>query len=168
MATNSQINSESPANSVQIGQAIETPPKRLKRKYDGRVKNPTNRPDNLAVYRATHKPGPKTNALYNLAKREANRFNRELDLIASWTQIYQAAWDRGLLELCFKVREVVDNRRFGKPYQAVNPDEGAKPTTVNNDNRLQVAIGQLIPGARAPKQLSDTVQVIPSVDASAL
>ena len=117
--------------------------KPLKGKYDGRRLN--------GNYDRKIKRGPKPLHIKYLSRNKAAHVLEKLDAIATWPQIYERAWQENDLATVIQTRRTVEDRIFGKPYVAVNPDERAKPSTVINDNRLQMAVQQLLPSGTAPK-----------------
>lgn len=132
--------------------------KPLKGKYDGRGKYPRTA--------EMMKPGPKPLRIRNLSQNEASRVSKEIDAIASPAQMFKAALEQNDLGLAWRIREDVRNRWLGKPYQAVNPEERAKAANILNDNRLQIAVQQLLPSGKQPKgkrikakQLSEPAQL---------
>jgi hypothetical protein len=141
-------------------------PKKSKgmRKYDQRTKNGSH-PNSLANV------GPKPRWMQDIARQEARKFLKECDAIASPSQIYALALKKGLLALCIEIRQSYEYRVFGKPFTATNPDVLPKPPTIV-DNRLQVAITNLIPAAKSKKtkakaklSLSDGVGTAQVIDA---
>jgi hypothetical protein len=134
----------------------ENTAKVLKGKYDGRGKY-----DRSHLKGQTQsKPGPKPTFLKNLSRNSASKVLIAFDLIATLADIYREAWTRKNLALCVQMRENAADRLFGKPFTAINPAEVKTPQTVINDNRLQFAIQELIPGkAQSKKRGSKAKQV---------
>jgi hypothetical protein len=137
-------------------------------KYDKRRFNKIKRPHRKAL-KAT---GAKPKWLKTLKANEAAKTLRELDSIASPAAIYAQAHERGLLALCWDMRKSVEERLLGRPFVAINPAEVKTPGIV--DNRLQIAIQQLIPGKKQPvkrgkkqAQLADGVQVVEAIEVTA-
>jgi hypothetical protein len=69
------------------------------------------------------------------------------------------------IRLRWEVFKYLWDRLEGRPFVAINPDADAKPSTIINDNRLQMAIQNLIPSApakktRKPKLLTAEAQVL--------
>lgn len=139
-------------------QVVESACKSMKGKYDGRRNNGRKK----TGVRAYSKPGPKPLWVKNLTKNKASRSLQAIDAIASPEEIYSRAIAANLLSLAWQVRCDIENRLYGKPYTAINPDEKAKPATIT-DNRLQIAIQQLIPGPK-PKRVK-TIEAQPALPA---
>ena len=112
------------------------------RKYDGRSQNGRQPGQN--------KPGPKPLNLQRLCRTQAKKTLAEFDAIASYADVYRQAWATNQLDVCVRLRQNVENRLFGKPHTAVPPEDG-KPTW--QDNRLQVAIENLVIAPSGKKQL---------------
>lgn len=142
-----QITSESPSNQGLIaGQVLKTADKPLKGKYDGRGKWKRTAQNT----KGNSKPGPKPLHIKNLARNSASKVLVVFDAIASLSQIYAAAFERGDLKLCVEMRENALNRAYGRPYQAQDPNASKKPNVLE-DKRLQIAIKEL--HVDAPKAL---------------
>ena len=58
-------------------------------------------------------------------------------------RLYQEAYDSGNLNLCWQIREDIQNRITGKPFVARNPANDNKGIDLYSDNRIQLAIGNL-------------------------
>lgn len=178
MATSSQINSESVPNSAQI--LLDVSP-RLRRKLEKHLAAKEAR-----TAKRKKLTGRKPNWTKNIAKNTAADLFRQLSIREQCVQLL-ASPD---LRLRFEVIRYLWDRLEGKPFTAINPAEVKQNQTVNNDNRLQIAIQQLIPGgvpgvpalkskkrkalpaqtleAEPALEATDTAQVIPTVNASAL
>ena len=125
----------------------QTPSKPLKGKYDGRGKYDRR----SSAFASGIKPGPKPLYRQHIAKNSYAKLLSELDSIASWSQIYAEAWAKRQLALCIQMREYADSRLLGKPYTAENPNAAKTPSVLNQDNRLQIAIQQLLPQKQPAK-----------------
>lgn len=145
MSTAPQNIRELAANQSQIAAQMSAD-KPLKGKYDGRRNNGAH----LRELNRKHKTGPIPLHANELSRRQAKKALDEFDAIATWTQIYNLAWEEKRLTELVRIRESVENRYFGKPYTATPPDNG-KPGW--QDNRLQVAIQNLNIGQSGTKQL---------------
>lgn len=99
------------------------------------------------------KPGPKPLYLQHLSRNSAAKVLKAFDVVASWEQVYKAAWDKGDYALCASIRFRCEDRLYGKPFTAENPDTKGKRSPILNDNRLQIAIQQLLPAARGARTL---------------
>ena len=66
------------------------------------------------------------------------------------------------IDYILRLREYVWNRAEGRPFVAENPEAKGKGNTIIHDQRLQLAIQQLIPDARKSKtpQLTAGTRVI--------
>lgn len=112
----------------------------LKGKYDGRKNN---------RFRIPHRKGInsrcKPNWLKTLGAKHAADVLEELDAILPPAEIYKQAIARNDFRLVWEIRTAVEYRLLGKPFVAVNP-ETLPPTgsILNQDNRLQVAVSNLI------------------------
>lgn len=111
----------------------------LKGKYDGRGR--------WERSGAESKPGPKPLWRKTLQRNKCAKVIQEIDAIASPAKMFERAYSANNLELAWRIREDVHNRWSGKPFVAVNPEESRKPNVLN-DNRLQIAVQQLLPGAK--------------------
>lgn len=124
----------------------EIPLKPLKGKYDGRGKYPRNK--------ITHrKPGPKPRYLRYLSRNSAISVLEQLDSIAAPAEIYTWLWEKKQVSAMIQMRTAVEDRAFGKPYVAQNPEVQQKAAALTQDNRLQVAIQQLNIANPLPKQI---------------
>lgn len=141
---------------------IESHPQVLKGKYDNRKNNGAN----LKQFRPTRKRGRKPKALKDLSQWQNNMALRDIDSIANPAKLYALAFERGLLSLCLEIRTRVEDRLLGKPFVAINPDAEAKPSTIINDNRLQVAMQTLLPGAQAKKPRNGKAKQLAAEQAS--
>lgn len=105
--------------------------------------------------------GPKPKTMIRLSRSGYHAVSKECDAIATRVQLYETAWLKGLVALCWQMREDVDNRLYGKPFVSSNPEDQAKAGVIYNDKRLQVAIQTLLP----PSTSKDVVQSkqLPSV-----
>lgn len=127
----------------QITPEIQAKP--LKGKYDGRRNN---RP----TAEARQKAGRKLNWAKHLTSNDSAKILKDIDSIASPSEIYQRALDRNLLALCWQIRERVEDRLLGKPFVAENPNAVKPINNILNDNRLQIAIQQLVPAKQVKKR----------------
>jgi hypothetical protein len=119
-----------------------TPEQPLKGKYDGRRIGPNR-------FRIPHRKGinsyRKPEWIKNLGAKHAADLITEFDAVIPPATIYQQALDKKDLRLCWEMREAVLERLLGKPFVAVNPDtEPSGGHILNQDNRLQVAVSNLI------------------------
>jgi hypothetical protein len=111
-----------------------------KRQFNGRKPN-------------QQKPGPKPLYLKHLSRNSAAKTLKAFEAIASLAQIYQRAWDKGNEALCAQLWLRCEDRLYGKPFTAENPEAKGKSNPLFQDNRLQVAINTLLPPkARAGAQ----------------
>ena len=115
------------------------------RKYDGRKNN--------GRYKSAVKRGPKPLYLQHMSRNAAGNHLKAFDGIASWEQVYTRAWEKGDYALCASIRFRCEDRLYGKPFTAENPDTKGKRSPILNDNRLQIAIQQLLPAARGAQTL---------------
>ncbi len=134
MSTHAQINPDTP----QIPSDISP---RLKRKLDKELQAKERRASKRAKL-----TGRKPNFTKNISKNTAADLFRTLSVKEQCLQLLQS----NDLRLRFEVIRYLWDRLEGKPFTAVNPAEAKQVATVNNDNRLQNAIINLIPGG-APK-----------------
>lgn len=160
--------STNPAIPEQSGTIIppQKPRKSLKAKYDKRIHNgahlrtlPQNQP-------GASKPSSNSKWIKALKGYDSFKVLREIDSIASCTQIYALAFELKLLPLCWSIRESVENRALGKPFVAINPQTTEQPHTLVQDNRLQVAITQMLP-SKDKKAASLQAQTTPELTQSA-
>ena len=119
-----------------------TPEQPLKGKYDGRRIGPNR-------FRIPHRKGinyhSKPDWLKNLGAKHAADLITEFDALVSPITIYQQAHEKKDLRLCWEMREAVLQRLLGKPFVAVNPEtQSSGGHILNQDNRLQVAVSNLI------------------------
>lgn len=122
-------------------QVTEVPRKPLQGKYDGRRNNGKRGrvPDS----------GRKPLWARNLGRNTAHKVLVEFDAIIEPAQIYKRALDANLLSLCWEMRCAVENRLLGRPFVALNPAETPQSASIQQDNRLQLAIGTLVlPGVK--------------------
>ena len=118
------------------------------------------------------KPGPKPLYLQHLSRNSAVKVLKAFDVVASWDEIYKAAWEKGDHALCASIRFRCEDRLYGKPFTAENPAAKGKGSPIFNDNRLQVAIQNLLPPPAAPgaQKLPRTrrkaLQAAPAVEVS--
>lgn len=165
MTQNAQISRESVAN---IGQIVENAVKPLKGKYDGRGKWKRNNYE----YRDRAKPGPKSLRTQHLSQTKANKVLAAFDLIASQSQIYAWLWEKKQVVPMLQMRENAENRAFGKPFTAENPAISKQSAALAQDNRLQVAIQNLVltPGAKRTaskgKKIKQLAAPTPTLDAT--
>ena len=137
-------------------------------KYDGRRFNGSTKERR----RANPNLGPKPAWLKSVTRNSAYHVLRELDDKASWKQIYQAAWEKNQLALCIDVLRYLTDRRDGRPFTAENPAISKQSAALAQDNRLQVAIQNLVltPGAKqtAPKgkKVKQLAAPVPTVEAT--
>lgn len=135
----------------------QTPAKSMAGKYDGRGKY-----KRTAMHkRAIADSAPKPRWLKNLSVNDSIETLDKLDAIAGASEIYKRALERNMLALCWQIREGVKDRLIGKPFVAENPNAKPQPNNILNDNRLQIAIQQLVPAKQARK--SKKTQVIQAV-----
>ena len=116
-------------------------PKPMKGKYDGRRTN--------GRYKSAVKRGPKPLWLHHMGRNTAAKILKELDSIASPAEIYKAAWEKGNHALCFEMRRYANDRLFGKPFTAENPEKAKTADPLAHDSRLQDAIKKLLPARKA-------------------
>jgi hypothetical protein len=112
------------------------------RKYDKRKNN--------GRYKSQVKRGPKPLYLQHMSRNAAGNHLKTFDGIATWEQVYKEAWDKGDYALCASIRFRCEDRLYGKPFTAENPEAKGKGNVVFNDNRLQMAIQTLLPHSAAP------------------
>ena len=93
------------------------------------------------------KPGPKPLFLQHLSRNSAAKVLKAFDVVASWQEIFKCAWEKGDYALCASIRFRCEDRLYGKPFTAENPEAKGKRSPILNDNRLQIAIQQLLPAA---------------------
>lgn len=108
-----------------------------RRKHNGRQPN-------------QQKPGRKPLYLKQLSRCSAAKTLEAFDAIASLAQIYQRAWEKGNEALCAQLWLRCEDRIYGKPFTAENPEAKGKGSTVINDNRLQMAVQTLLPPNASP------------------
>jgi hypothetical protein len=63
--------------------------------------------------------------------------------------------------LCFDILCYLTDRRDGKPFTAINPATTEVPHTINQDNRLQIAIQQMLPASAKVSKGAKTLQAQP-------
>lgn len=116
------------------------------------------------------KPGPKPLFLQHLSRNSAAKVLKAFDVVASWAEIYKAAWDKGDHALCASIRFRCEDRLYGKPFTAENPAAKGKGQNILNDNRLQIAIQQLLPPApgaqKVPRRRRKALPAAVTVEAS--
>jgi hypothetical protein len=139
MASSTQLAPDSQVN----GSQVKIPDKPLKGKYDGRRFN--------GRERKKGKSGPKPNIFLNLAERHCKEALTRFEAIATLAQIYEEAWNRKNLALCVQMRENAADRAYGRPFVSINPAEKPGSPALTQDNRLQLAIGQLNIGVSGKK-----------------
>ena len=108
-----------------------------RRKYNGRSKS-------------GNKPGRKPRYIKLLGRYKAGRVLEEFDSIASPQEIYAYLWEQKRIAEMIQMRQNAENRLMGKPFTAENPAAKGKGSPIFNDNRLQVAIQNLLPPTSAP------------------
>lgn len=114
--------------------------KPLKGKYDGRCK---------PVHGGARiNSGRKPNWAKHLSRNSAAKLFKQCEVMETLANMLSSTKDE---RLRFEIIRYVWDRFEGKPFAAINPDERAKPSTVINDNRLQMAVQQLLPSGKAPK-----------------
>ena len=125
-------------------------PKPMAGKYDGRRRNRVPRPKNSG--------GRKPKWAKHLSRNAAAELFVECNVRASLAQILSnpqhpewSQWARYIWD-----------RFEGKPFVAVNPDERKPPANVFNDNRIQMAIQQLLPDKKAPKPRKSKAKELPA------
>jgi hypothetical protein len=124
----------------------QIPAKPLKDKYDRRKRSPKSKAAILGAAHSNKQLGRPNYVSQALTLNSSVKALKQFELIASLACLYQAAWDKKDIALCVQMQEDARNRLFGKPFTAINPAEGKQSATLNQDNRLQVAIGTLIVG----------------------
>src|SRR5690242_18117231 len=108
-----------------------------RRKYNGRQPN-------------QQKPGRKPLYLKQMSRCSAAKTLKAFEAIASLAQIYQRAWEKGNEALCAQLWLRCEDRIYGKPFTAENPEAKQKGSVFMQDNRLQIAIQNLLPASAAP------------------
>jgi hypothetical protein len=108
-----------------------------KRKYNGRSKS-------------ANKPGRKPRYIKLLGRYGAGRILEQFDAIAPPEQIYAYLWEQKRIAEMIQMRQNAENRLMGKPYTAENPEAKQKANVFLQDNRLQVAIQNLLPPTASP------------------
>ncbi len=109
-----------------------------RRQYNGRQPN-------------QQKPGRKPLYLKQLSRCSAAKTLKAFEAIAGFEQVYARAWEKGNETLCAQLWLRVEDRIYGKPFTAENPEAKAKGNVFYTDKRLQVAIQQLLPAPGAQK-----------------
>jgi len=89
----------------------------------------------------------------HLSRNAAYEILQQFDSIASPAEIYAWCWENKKIDIMVGMREYVWNRLEGRPFVASNPAEEQKRTSLLQDNRLQVAIQELIIAPRTAKQI---------------
>src|SRR5215472_15118496 len=114
--------------------------KLMKGKYDGRQNNGATK----ARRRVFSNLGRKPKWMKHLSRNKAWEMLDEFDSLASPAQIYAYCWEKKQIDYLLRLREYVWNRAEGRPFVAVNPEATAKVDVLKQDNRLQLAIKELV------------------------
>jgi hypothetical protein len=123
----------------------DLPAKPMKGKYDGRKTN--------GRYKSAVKRGPKPKWMQHLSRNKASEVLRQFDSIASPAEIYAAAWEKGKFELCADMYKQFQDRLHGRPFIAENPAKVNKSDALEQDDRLQKAIKELVPQKQSVKSV---------------
>jgi hypothetical protein len=124
----------------QVAPELDIPVKPLKGKYDRRRTKAVQSGRGGTRINAGRKP----NHAQHLARNTAAYLFRDCDFKARFTELLATENER----LRFDVLCYVWDRLEGKPFVAENPNARGVTNVLNQDNRLQIAIQQLVP----PKQ----------------
>jgi hypothetical protein len=128
------------ASNPQIAPDIQTPanpPKSMAGKYDGRRRK-------IKVV-TRERSGPKPLFERNLARNTAAKLFRRENLMEKVAELLSSPDAR----LRFEVIRYVWDRLEGKPFVAENPQTTGRSNMLLQDNRIQVAIQQLVPAKQA-------------------
>ena len=137
------------ANPQVLGQDSINASKPLKGKYDRRGKY-----ERTEVHR---KSASKPLWKKHLARNTAARLFSEISVKDQMLVLLQSKDER----LRFEVLKYVWDRLEGRPFVAINPAENKQSATLHQDNRLQVAINQLVVTGKKSKQ-KKTQPLLPS------
>ena len=138
----------------------EIPRKPLQGKYDKRKHNKFAHPNQQAGRKLGHKP----DWAKNLTRKSAAHVLKRIGLQEFCLQLLASKNER----LRFDVLCYLWDRLEGKPFTAVNPEERPQAQTIINDNRLQVAMQTLLPGAKPKAKRKSKAQVIDAQEVAAL
>ena len=127
--------------------------KSVRRKYDKRCKSPKSIAAIEGAACSEKQLGRKPNWMKHLSRNAALKILQQFDSIASPAEIYAWCWENKKIDIMVGMREYVWNRLEGRPFVASNPAEEQKRTSLLQDNRLQVAIQELIIAPRTAKQI---------------
>ena len=125
----------------------------MRRKYDKRCKSPKSIAAIEGAARSEKQLGRKPNWMKHLSRNAAYEILQQFDSIAPPAEIYAWCWENKKIDIMVGMREYVWNRLEGRPFVASNPAEEQKRTSLLQDNRLQVAIQELIIAPRTAKQI---------------
>jgi hypothetical protein len=130
------------ASSAQIGPDVQTPPilsKPLVRKYDRRGEANRLKAKTQAKRKPLHEK--------HLSRNYAAKLFHEIPVREHILELLASKDAR----LRFEVLRYLWDRLEGKPFVAINPNDNKAPNTLLQDNRIQVAIQQLVPAKQARK-----------------
>src|SRR5690348_15981613 len=118
----------------------DSAPKPMKGKYDRRKNNGATR----ARRRVNPNLGRKPQWMKHISRNAAYHILQDFESIATFKDIYAYCWEHKKVELMISMREYAWNRLEGRPFVAENPAATRKPDGLLQDNRLPVAIQNLM------------------------
>ena len=120
----------------------------LKGKYDerGGAREGAGRPKNREKFKS-------------IAITTAYKVLRKLKVEDEWQDLYLRAKAAENYGYCIEILKYLTDRQSGKPFIAANPFEDKGPSTLIQDNRLQVALQMLPDTNTKPKELPQVVDI---------
>ena len=133
-------------------QVVQDISPRLKRKLDKVLRLKEEKASRVKL-----KTGPKPKHVQTLSRNKSSKVIEQYNAIAGLADIYAQAWANKQLVLCVQMQEQARDRAFGRPFVAINPEERPQ-NQINQDNRLQVAIQNLILPANQKRKASKALK----------